>query len=358
MDDSITRRIFLQRAATASTAVGMSIALSGCALLEDTSHTTEEGRPDALTRSDTTSSTEQARVAFVKTTDRADGALRAMALLDTNDWTDQSVFIKPNFNSADPAPGSTHPAILRTLIETLHANNVGPITIADRSGMGNTRQVMAQLGIDSMAEELGCTLVSLDDLPADQWEIVNPETSHWQQGFPFPRLVHESDVVIQLCCLKTHRYGGHFTLSLKNSVGLAAKYLPGDGYNYMNELHRSPNQRAMIAEINTAYRPDLIIMDGVEAFVRGGPATGEIAAANVLLAGTDRVALDAVGVALLRHFGTTAEVSQGPIFEQEQIARAIELDIGIRDAAQINLITDDAASRAYADEIQTILKQG
>ena len=358
MDDPITRRLFLQRAAAASTAAGVSIALAGCTPLENTSFTNVIDNPDALSLADTTSSMEQARVAFVKTNDRADGTRRAMALLDADSWANKTVLIKPNFNSADPAPGSTHPDLLRTLIDRLHAENAGPITIADRSGMGNTRQVMTRLGIDSMADEMGCKLVALDELAVEQWELVEPEKSHWQQGFPFPALVHESDIVIQLCCLKTHRYGGHFTLSLKNSVGLAAKYLPGNSYNYMSELHRSPHQRAMIAEINTAYRPDLIIMDGVEAFVRGGPATGEIVAANVMLAGTDRVALDAVGVALLRHFGTTAEVSHGPIFEQEQIERAIELGIGIRKPAQIELITDDADSQSYADEILTILQRG
>ena len=50
---------------------------------------------------------------------------------------------------------------------------------------------------------------------------------------------------------------------------------------------------------------------------------------GVILAGTDRIAVDAVGVAILRHFGTTPEVSRGTIFEQEQIARAVELGLGI-----------------------------
>ncbi len=106
--------------------------------------------------------------------------------------------------------------------------------------------------------------------------------------------------------LKTHRFGGHFTLSLKNSVGLAGKYLPGDGYNYMQELHGSEHQRRMIAEINAAYQPALIVMDGVEAFVRGGPDRGDLVAANVMLAGTDRVAIDAVGVALAAPAGHDA----------------------------------------------------
>jgi uncharacterized protein (DUF362 family) len=117
------------------------------------------------------------------------------------------------------------------------------------------------------------------------------QDSHWEQGFALPRVVRKAGGVVQTCCLKTHRYGGHFTLSLKNSVGFAAKLVPGNSYNFMRELHSSPNQRRMIAEINTAYKPDLILLDGVQAFTNGGPDHGKMVESNVILAGTDRVAI-------------------------------------------------------------------
>jgi uncharacterized protein (DUF362 family) len=125
----------------------------------------------------------------------------------------------------------------------------------------------------------------------------------------------------------------------------------------MNELHSSADQRRMIAEINAAYRPDLVVLDGVEAFVDGGPAQGKKVQSNVILAGTDRIAIDAVGVAILRYFGTTEVVSQGKIFEQEQIARAVELGLGVDRPTKIELVTDNTASAAYAKEIQDILRQ-
>jgi len=77
--------------------------------------------------------------------------------------------------------------------------------------------------------------------------------------------------------------------------------------------------------------------------------------ANVILAGTDRIAIDAVGVALLRHFGTTPEVSQGAIFEQQQIARAVQLGIGIGSPRQIELVTGDRESAEYAKAVRAIL---
>jgi len=123
----------------------------------------------------------------------------------------------------------------------------------------------------------------------------------------------------------------------------------------MRELHSSANQRRMIAEINTAYKPDLIVLDGIQAFTNGGPDQGKMVQSNVILAGTDRVAIDAVGVALLRHFGTTPEVSQGAIFDQEQIARAVQLKIGVSGPKQIELVTDDRVSAEYARQIRAIL---
>ena len=59
-----------------------------------------------------------------------------------------------------------------------------------------------------------------------------------------------------------------------------------------------------------------------------------------------------------RLLGTTHEVAQGPIFSQDQIARAAELGLGIKSAAQIELITDDSESEAYAAKIRGILTEG
>ncbi len=296
-----------------------------------------------------------ARVAFVKTTDRTAGVNRAINLLGLKPFHGKDIFIKPNFNSADAPPGSTHMDTLVALVRKLNAMGAGPLTIGDRSGMGNTREVMQTKGAFTLAKELGARAVVLDELPSDGWDAVKQPNTHWHRGFAVPRLVRGAGGVVQTCCLKTHRFGGHFTLSLKNSVGLAAKYVPGDSYNYMSELHGSADQRRMIAEINAAYSPELVLLEGVEAFTTGGPESGKRVNANVILAGTDRIAIDAVGVAILRHFGTTPEVSRGAIFDQEQIARAVQLGIGIKGSQQIELITDDRESAEYAKSIRAIL---
>jgi uncharacterized protein (DUF362 family) len=295
------------------------------------------------------------KVAFIKTTDRAEGVRRAIDLLDLNPVDGKRVFLKPNFNSDDPAPGSTHPDVLRAMVLKLQEMGAAGITVGDRSGMGNTRAVMERLAVFAMGKELGFDVVVFDELGAEGWEKFTPPNGHWRQGFAFARPILDADVVVQACCLKTHQYGGHFTMSLKNSVGMVAKTIPGQGYNYMTELHSSPNQREMIAEVNTVYETGLIVMDGVEAFTHGGPAAGTKVASQVVLAATDRIAIDAVGVAMLRYFGTTSSVEKGRVFEQAQIARAVEMGLGVEGPEKIEILTADPDSAAYAEEIKAVL---
>lgn len=295
------------------------------------------------------------RVALVETEDRAEGVRRALELLGLNPVQGRKVLIKPNYNTADPAPASTHPDVLRSLVEWLRDSSAGSISIGDRSGMAVTRQAMQTAQAFSIAQQYGLTTVVFDEMAADGWVRLMPPGSHWRQGFYFARPALEAEAVVLACCLKTHRFGGHFSLSLKDAVGMVAKTVPGEAYNYMAELHNSPDQRSMIAEVNTAYTPALVVIDGVDAFVQGGPEVGTKVHSKVVLAGADRVALDAVGVALLRYYGTTAEVSAGPVFGQEQIARAVELGLGVNSPRAIHFITGDAQSEDYAAALQPIL---
>jgi uncharacterized protein (DUF362 family) len=298
------------------------------------------------------------QVAFVKTSDRAEGVGRAIEMLELDPVAGMDLFVKPNFNSADPAPGSTHADTLAALVRRLQSMGAARVAIGDRSGMGNTRSTMEAKDIFRMGDELGFGTVVFDELDESGWEAADVAGSHWKQGFAVARPILDADGVVQTCCLKTHQYGGHFTMSLKNSVGLVAKQVPGERHNYMTELHTSRHQREMIAEINAAYSPSLVVLDGVEAFVTRGPAKGKRVQPNVVLAGTDRVAIDAVGIAILRYFGTTKAVSDGPIFDQAQIARAAELGLGVGSPAEIELVTDDAESAAFGAEIRRVLDQG
>jgi uncharacterized protein (DUF362 family) len=291
---------------------------------------------------------QNSRVALVRTNDRITGVTKAIELLGLNPVMGKAVALKPNFNTADPFPASTHNGTLRTLIITLQQMGATKITVADRSGPADTRQVMEEKGIFKMAKQLGFEAINLDESGPEAWVRVQPQGSHWARGFDIARLYREAECVVETCCLKTHQFGGHFTMSLKCTVGMVSRA-------NMKELHSSPHQRKLIAEMNTAYSPSLIVLDGIEAFVNGGPMTGTKAAAGVMLAGSDRIAVDATGVAILRSLGTTPEVTRGPVFAQEQIARAVELGLGISTPEQIEFVADDKESADFSKQLKDIL---
>lgn len=123
----------------------------------------------------------------------------------------------------------------------------------------------------------------------------------------------------------------------------------------MNELHTSPYQRLMIAEINKFCITDLMVMDANEGFSPRGPDKGKLIKPGVILASRDRIDIDAASVALLRISGTVPAVMNGKIFEQEQIARAAELGVGIGSADRIRLVPLDETAGVAAEQIQHLL---
>ena len=295
------------------------------------------------------------RVAVVSTTDRAAGVRQAIELLQPASFSNKQVFIKPNYNTGDPAPAATAPIVLETLVQEIQAAGASKITVGDRSGMAQTRRAMEQMQVFNLSQRYGFDTDVFDELDRADWQYFAAAGTSWSRGFAIAKPVLDADAIVNVCCLKTHRFGGHFTLSLKNTIGMVARYVPGDSHDYMRELHRSANQRLMIAEVNATYRPTLVVIDGVDAFVGGGPEQGQRVQAGVVLASTDRVAIDAVGIALLRKLGTTREVSRGSIWDQTQIRRAADLGLGAISADPIELITADDAGAQLANEIRPFL---
>jgi uncharacterized protein (DUF362 family) len=292
------------------------------------------------------------KVVVVATEDRKKGVAEVVRLLKVQVPKGKNVLIKPNFNTADPAPGSTHNDTLRQLMTELWERDVKAITIGERSGPPVTQKVMEDKGIFDLARELRASVVNFEELADADWVPVGPAASHWTNGVFVPKLVAESPFTVSTCCLKTHGSGGVFSMSLKLAVGMTPKRL-------MREMHGDrEHMRRRIAEINLGYRPAFIVMDGVETFVDGGPSKGTRVAGNVFVAGTDRIAVDAVGLAILKELGSNDAIMGRKIFEQEQIQRAVQLGLGVAGPDQIELVTADAASRAYADRIRARLAQG
>lgn len=289
------------------------------------------------------------RVALVTTGDRRRGVADVLKLLDLSGVKGKKVVIKPNFNSADDTPGSTHNDTLAQIVTELHERNARSVTLGESSGPPKTQGVMEKKGTFDLAREHRFEVVDYEQIAEHDW--IAFRSVHWPQGYSLPRHVVEADYNVSTCCLKTHGFGGVFTMSLKLSVGLTPKSI-------RRTMHSSPDMRRMIAELNTGYRPDLIVLDGVVAFTDGGPSRGTLKPGNVMIAGTDRIAVDAVGVAMLKHLGANQAIMGRKIFEQEQIARAVELKLGVESADAIELVIADAESQATANELRAILAQG
>jgi len=294
----------------------------------------------------------KSKVSLVKTSDRKSGVKRVIELLGINPVKGKDVLLKPNFNTADPFPGSTHNDTLTHLILQLKHMCAKSITIGERSGPPDTSSVLKEKGIYDLSKKLGIELINFEELPPEGWIKIRPEKSHWKNGFDVAKPVIDSKCIVTTCCLKTHGYGGIFTMSLKLSVGITHK-------KNMRELHTSFfSMRKMIAEINQVYTPALILLDGIEAFVDGGPMKGVKKRADVIIAGTDRIAIDALGLSILKDLGSNKDIMEKKIFEQEQIARAVELGLGTTSPQKIEIITDDINSKKYAVKLTELLLKG
>ncbi len=294
----------------------------------------------------------KSRVLLIRTDDRADGVRKAFRFFhDSNPFMGKKVLVKPNFNTSHGTPGSTHNDTLREILSELRQRGVRELAIGDRSGPEPTEQVFEKKGIHQLAASFEARVINFDELGPEGYVKVDPPGSHWKDGFLVARPVVEAEALVSTCCLKTHAFGGVFTMSLKNSVGI----VPRKGYGYMRELHTSPHQRRMIAEINYAYKPTFVILDGLVAFVDRGPMEGPRQEAHVFLAGIDRVAIDAVAVAILKDLGSNEAIMKPKVFEQEQITRAAELGLGVKSPEDIIIETLDEASEAYAARIRPLL---
>jgi len=283
----------------------------------------------------------QSVVALVRTDNRVKGIVEALNLIGGLDSAlagrDGYVLVKPNLNSDDAFPGSVHPVTLQTILRLLLDKGVpkDEIVVGDMSGPRwlPTRRVMELNGTLNVVKEFGIRASFFED---EEWVKVKPDkAATWPDGFRLASTVYDASRIVSLPCLKTHQYGGVFTLSLKNAVGVIN---PAD----RSYLHNRERMRSLIAEINLGYSVDLVVLDGMKCFVSGGPDKGKVASPGVIIAGNDRVALDAVGVSILKSLNA-AGIANVPIKEQEQLKRAAEVDLGQLSIENIKLKTSNLA---------------
>lgn len=278
----------------------------------------------------------KSKVYLIKTSDRVAGIEYLLSTVKIPDLKLKNAVIKANFNSDHPFPATTHLNTIKTVIKALKAATPESISIVERSGMGKTEEVLKNRGLHALASSEKVAVVNIDSLETIDWVIRGTREATWRKGFPVPRVVANAEYIINLPTLKTHRFLGDFSLSLKNYVGLLPKWYRNSDYAW--ELQSSQQAHTLIAELNRDIRCDLIILDAMKGYATEGPDRGKLIEPTIILLSTDRVAIDAVALAILRYYGTTDKISQGRIFDQAQIKAAAEIGLGVKSEDDIELI--------------------
>ncbi|MEW5740873.1 MAG: DUF362 domain-containing protein [Myxococcota bacterium] len=253
----------------------------------------------------------------------------------------QRVLLKPAVNSTRPYPATTDPEVIFTIAQLVKDAGAIPF-IADRTVFSrSTALTFHALGLDEAARQAHISCQALDNTAVVSRS--HPLATHWSDGaVPIYQPVLEADHLINLCTPRTHRLGD-FTMALKNLVGVV------DSSARLG-MHLPSGFRERLAEINLVVRPSLVVMDGRQGFVDGGPDSGDQAALDFLAVGADPVAIDAVGLAHLRLEGANERIMQGSVWQLPVMRRAVELGLGVASAEEITLagpsVEDEAKVRA------------
>ena len=226
------------------------------------------------------------------------------------------ILLKPNFNTADPFPGSTDLEFLRTIIELVYEQDPKIVMLGDSSTMSlNTRDVMEELKIFDLEEmERPPRIYVFDERKWVKKEIPNGK---YLKKVYVTEYLDRADKLILLPCLKTH-FLSQFTGSLKLSVGFMKPF-------QRVRLHLRHIQEK-IAELNKIINPDLIIMDARKCFINKGPAKGDLREPNLILASADRIEIDVEGIKIIQSFKGNSLKNIDP-WELPQIKKAVELGI-------------------------------
>jgi len=204
----------------------------------------------------------------------------------------ETVLLKPNFNTADPFPGSSDREFVSIVADLCHEAGAGEVLVGDScTYFLKTAKVMAKWGVVEL--QAGRPWLKVVNFDEGKW-VKKPLAAGRSLGsVSVPELLDKVDRLFLLPCLKTHKLA-QYTGALKLGVGLMKP-------NERLPMHLRQLQEK-IAELNLAFRPDLILMDARKCFISGGPMAGELREPGLILASTGRIAIDIEGVKLIQSF--------------------------------------------------------
>ena len=241
------------------------------------------------------------RVSIVKVQgDRIEEAVRqAVSLaggLEKAIRSDTKVLVKPNL--CRPAPsGSGHVTDCRvTEAITKMVLELGPRSVVigegaaagyDFAGAHSTEEAFRASGVEEVARRLG---VEIRNLNRDEVVEVKVERAYCMDKVKIARTALESDFIISVPVMKTH-IRTLISLSLKNMKGV----LPGEEKRKTHRLGLDMG----IADLNSVVKPDFALVDGLVALEGWWQDPEDRVEMGILIAGSDPVAVDAVGAYLM-----------------------------------------------------------
>jgi uncharacterized protein (DUF362 family) len=341
--ENLNRRRFLQASVAGVAALGVGNCIAGDRSVRSAEETGAIGVPAPRHRlPDRPAPPAKSRVAVVRAGDfpsqrealrRAIASAGGLAFIRPG----ETVLLKPALNSGRPYPATTDPETVWIVAELVKQVGGEPF-VADRTMfLRSTETAFRETAILDAAAQAGIPCRFLED--DDSIPIHHPLAEHWWGNtIRIYESAVEADHIINLCTPRTH-FAGDFTMSMKNNVGVvnAVSRLP---------MHAPSGLKKRLAEINLVTRPSLIVMDGREGFTDGGPDAGDRARPGFIAAGSDPVAIDAIGLAHLRLEGANEAISGGSIWEIPMMKRAVEIGVGVGSSRAIELIGAGPAAEA------------
>jgi uncharacterized protein (DUF362 family) len=281
MTSSVNRRDFLTRTAAAGLALG---ALPGAA--RGAPHPSAAAARMSIARWEGEVADPRDDTALARALTRA--ALDEIGGLGGFVSRGDVVWIKPNiaWNRKPEFAATTHPEVVRVLAEQALNAGAKTVKIGDHT-CHDARLCYKSSGIAAVAEQVGAEMVTLDPNRFREMKIGGERLDRWPV---YPEIV-ESDLVINVPVAKHHGLS-RTSLCMKNYMGV----IGGRRGTWHQDLP------ACLVDITAFMKPRVSVVDAVRALSDHGPTGGnlrDVIHPRVVAAGTDPVALDALGSELL-----------------------------------------------------------
>ena len=305
----------------------------------------------------------QGQVVLVRAGTPEEALARGVALMGRFSFIQpgETVLLKPNMTGPLIPPDVTSPAVLKELVRQCYAAGAGEVQVGERTFVGMSTQdafgiQLYEGGGSSMldvVESVGAVFRPFDD---EEWVEVHPAgATDFDAPLLIPSALADVDHYINVPALKTHYIAG-FTMTMKNFFGCVHPD------TRLGQVHDDPRndtdpdrEKRMFAQMNLAFDPVVNVMDAIISRTTGGPTPpGDTVETNLILLGKDRVAMDAVGLAILRYVGTEPAIEGHPVWNQPQLAEAVRVGVGVSGPDEITLLGDGVEELA---DIEALLRE-